>query len=115
MDSTKKRSLADWKSTGEITLANTDDDQRRRLAVDLLDACDRVAELEAPQVGWVRCPECDHEHDVQLSRGRTNEPDQRAEPDPTPERPITVETGGWWCEGKWITCTVEPCKQPSKD
>ena len=37
---------------------------------------DRVAELEEPQVGIVRCPNCDEEHDVQLSRGRTNDPNR---------------------------------------
>ncbi len=47
MERPDKRSLADWKSTGEIVLAHTTDDQCRRLAVDLLNACDRVKELEA--------------------------------------------------------------------
>lgn len=36
----------------------------------------RVAELEEPQVGIVRCPNCDEEHTVSLSRGRTNDPNR---------------------------------------
>ncbi len=43
----KKRSLGDWRSTAEVVLAHTTSEIRRALAGDLLDACDRVAELEA--------------------------------------------------------------------
>lgn len=40
------------------------------------DALARVTELEEPQVGIVRCPNCDEEHTVSLSRGRTNDPNR---------------------------------------
>ena len=39
----------------------------------------RVEELEEPQVGWTECPRCGMEHYVQLSRGRTNDPNKRGE------------------------------------
>ena len=49
-----------------------------RMSKSRLEECQRlaamVAKLSEPQVGWVRCPDCDCEFDVSLSRGRTNAP-----------------------------------------
>lgn len=64
----------EWPSQeGDTTLLDAVK-EAAQFGVLLCESRTRVAVLEEPQVGWIECPNCGLEHDVQLSRGRTNDP-----------------------------------------
>lgn len=76
MGSDGKRDVVDWKSTAELVLKDTSDWGRYQLAADLLDACARVAELEAEINRELDDSSLVIEHGTNLIRTLTSEIEQ---------------------------------------